>query len=469
MSSPHLSKHHDEIASSADLPTRDPNVDVSPGDARELQDDLAWRVAAAPISTAAAAPQADQDAADAPEEAQQDGAFLSTVTASPGAWRLAIAVVVVSAITFLVAIPFVRVPLASVPAFIPAYQSALAINDLITAILLFGQFNRLRSWALLTLASGYLFCALIIVCHTLTFPGVFAPTGLLGAGSQSTGWLYQFWHGGFPLCVLAYAVLRGREGVPAVRPDQAATAIVSAVVGVIVAVAALTLLATAGMDLLPIILQGGDYSLLVSKGISPTIWMLSLVALVALWRLRQTTVLDLWLMVAMCAWLFDVALSAVFGSARYDLGWYAGRTYGLLAASFVLGILLLETNSLHARLAAAKAQLADRARDLRRRVRERTRELQQSNEALEVEIAERRQAEQRLLRTRAFLDTVIESMPGDGDGEGRQGQQVHSAQSCRRRADGLRSERDRRQSHARVDAARGCRDHRGSRSRSAGV
>jgi PAS domain S-box-containing protein len=165
------------------------------------------------------------------------------------------------------------------------------------------------------------------------------------------------------------------------------------------------------MHLLPVILKGGDYSLLVSKGISPTIWMLSLVALIALWRLPQTTVLDLWLMVVMCAWLFDVALSAVFGSARYDLGWYAGRTYGLLAASFVLGILLLETNGLHGRLMAAKAQLAERARDLGRSVRERTRELQQSNEALKVEIAERQLAEQELLRTRAFLDTVIESMP----------------------------------------------------------
>ena len=44
------------------------------------------------------------------------------------------------------------------------------------------------------------------------------------------------------------------------------------------------------------------------------------------------TVLDLWLMVVICAWAFDVALSAVFNAGRFDLGFYVGRTYGLLAS-----------------------------------------------------------------------------------------------------------------------------------------
>jgi len=102
--------------------------------------------------------------------------------------------------------------------------------------------------------------------------------------------------------------------------------------------------------------------------------------LIALWRLRQPTVLEIWLMVVMGAWIFDVILSAVISSSRYDLGWYAGRVYGLLASSFVVVVLLLETNSLHGRLARAQAQL-------------------------------REHAEQELLRTRSFLDLVIESVP----------------------------------------------------------
>jgi PAS domain S-box-containing protein len=399
-------------AASAAVGRDDHTADTSPGHVRALQDDLARRIAAAPIHAAATARKDEAaDTADATEP--EASAFLSTVTASPAAWRLAIAVVAFSALTFVVAIPFVRVPLQNMPAFIPAYQSALAINDLITSILLFGQFKRLRSRALLPLATGYLLCALLIVLHTLTFPGVFAPTGLLGSGSQSTAWLYVFWDAGFPLSLIAYAALRHRDGDDAgqVRAEQAAPAIAAAIASCAVVVAALAALATAGMDWLPVIISNGDYSLLVSKGVSPALMVLSLVALVALWRLPRTTVLDLWLMVTMCVWLCDIGLSAVFGSARYDLGWYAGCTYGLLAASFVLAILLLETNSLHGRLANARFQLADRARDLGRRVRERTRELQASNDLLEGEIAERRLTELKLLSTRTFLDTVIESMP----------------------------------------------------------
>ncbi len=45
---------------------------------------------------------------------------------------------------------------------------------------------RLRSIGVLVLAAGYLFDALIIVPHTLSFPGAFAAQGLLGAGPQTT-------------------------------------------------------------------------------------------------------------------------------------------------------------------------------------------------------------------------------------------------------------------------------------------
>ncbi len=54
----------------------------------------------------------------------------------------------------------------------------------ITAALLFDQFVRLRFLSILVLASGYLFDALMIVPHALTFPGAFSATGLLGARSK---------------------------------------------------------------------------------------------------------------------------------------------------------------------------------------------------------------------------------------------------------------------------------------------
>src|SRR5215469_9127474 len=132
---------------------------------------------------------------------------LARVPVGHPARRLALAVIAVSTAFFVAALPFAQVLLPPVPAFIASYEAALPIVDVITFILLFTQFRRLRSAALLALASGYLFDAVMTVLYALSFPGLFAPTGLLGAGPQTTAWLYMAWHGGFPICVMAYAAL----------------------------------------------------------------------------------------------------------------------------------------------------------------------------------------------------------------------------------------------------------------------
>src|SRR5205823_6382087 len=117
-------------------------------------------------------------------------------------------------------------------------------------------------------------------------------------------------------------------------------------------VVGLVSLATAGQDYLPPIMQGNHYTPAMI-GVVSSVWAFSLLALVFLWRRRPHTVLDLWLMVVMCVWAFDVALAAVFNTGRFDLGFYIGRTYGLLASSFVLLVLLFENARLYARLAEA--------------------------------------------------------------------------------------------------------------------
>ena len=147
--------------------------------------------------------------------------FLSTDLAGRREVRFAGVAVLASAVLFSAIAPFATKQLAHVPAFIPAYESALVLSDLITAVLLFGQFNFLRSRPLLVLACGYLFTAVIAFVHMLTFPGVFSPTGLLGAGSQSTAWLYMFWHAGFPLFVIVYTFIGGMgRGVPASKNNN---------------------------------------------------------------------------------------------------------------------------------------------------------------------------------------------------------------------------------------------------------
>ncbi len=276
--------------------------------------------------------------------------LLSTLAPRRRDRQLAGAVVVISAVIFIAAVPFARARLPEVWAFIPTYQSALALNDLVTAILLYGQFATLRSRALLMLAAAYLFTALIAVVHGLTFPGLFSPTGLLGAGPQSTAWLYMFWHGGFPLLVIGYALLKRPDTGGEVLSASPGKAVAYSVLAVVAGVGGLAALATSGQDSLPNIMVGSNYSPAMIVVVS-LVWGLSLTALIVLWRCRPHSVLDLWLMVVMFAWLLDIALAAVLNAGRFDLGFYVGRIYGFFAASFVLLVLLLENGALYAQLA----------------------------------------------------------------------------------------------------------------------
>jgi signal transduction histidine kinase len=283
--------------------------------------------------------------------------FLSTVSPTAGERRVALWVMLVSLGFFVAAAPFAKVPLAPMAAFLPIYQSALVITDMITAVLLLGQYAMLRSRALLVLAAGYLFGAMMAVAHALSFPGLFAPTGLLGAGPQTTAWLYFLWHGGFPIFVIGYALRKAREreeAAPSVVNMQ--TSVLPGVAAAVGAALLLTLLPTAGRDFLPTIMVGNADAPLKAIVAAAT-WIVGMAALLVLWPHRTRSMLDMWLLVVMVAWSADSALAAVLNHGRYDVGWYAGRIYGLLANSFVLITLLLESNRLYVRLAEANARL----------------------------------------------------------------------------------------------------------------
>lgn len=282
--------------------------------------------------------------------------FLATVAAGRRERRLAFAILGVSVAIFLLLAPFAKTPLFPVWAFIPCYESALVISDLITAVLLFGQFGSYRSKALLALGSGYLFTAFMTIAHALTFPGLFAPSGWLGAGPQSTAWLYMLWHGGFPLFVIAYSLLKNFETKTVATGTSVHLLVLAAIAATAALAGGFVLLTTAGQDLLPPIIIDNHYTPAMIFVVS-CVWSLSVIALIAVWWKRPHAILDLWLMVVICAWLIDIALSALLNGGRFDLGFYAGRIYGLLAATVVLLMLLVENGLLYANLAKMASEL----------------------------------------------------------------------------------------------------------------
>ncbi|MBS0349032.1 MAG: GGDEF domain-containing protein [Proteobacteria bacterium] len=262
---------------------------------------------------------------------------------------MALSVLLLSLLVFALLAPFASVPLTPIWGFIPCYESWLVVTDLITAALLFSQYFSFNSRALFVLGCGYLYVACMTVAHALSFPGLFTPTGLLGAGPQSSAWLYMFWHGVFPLFVVAYARFKGRDCVSAVLPRRPRLPLAAAGAAMVALSAGFTALATAGQDLLPELMDGDRYRSSMPLAVA-LVWASSLLALAVLWFSRPHSVLDLWLMIMLCASLIDIALSATLNGGRFDLGFYAGRVYGLLAASFVLLVLLAESGILYRKL-----------------------------------------------------------------------------------------------------------------------
>jgi signal transduction histidine kinase len=353
------------------------------------------------------------------EQTDRSQLFMSTVSPGRREKRLAVVLLAVSALLFVTLAPFASVQLPRVWAFIPVYQSAIVIDDLVTAVLLFGQFSILRSRSLLVLAGGYLFTAMMAAAHTLSFPGLFSSTGLLGAQEQTTAWLYMFWHGGFPLIVIAYTVARRHDGEGEPHTGHTYVPVLTCIAAAFAATVAFVALATVGHDLLPPIMRGSvtRSSITVVVGI---VWGLNLLALAALWRKPARSILDLWVMLVLVVWVFDIALSALLNHGRFDLGFYAGRIYGLVASGGVLFALLLENGKLYAstvralegerrerkRVQEKTVELNEAKALLEDRVAARTSELQTSNEMLRREVSERERAEQALEKSREELCEV---------------------------------------------------------------
>ena len=286
--------------------------------------------------------------------AQEQSLLLAVMPPGTGHVRAAAVVAVIVLVAFLAALPFPKVQLAVLGPFVAVVDTILFLGDVITAALLFAQFSVVRSRGLLVLATGYLFTGLIIIPHGLTFPGVFSPTGLLGASQQTAVWLYAFWHAGLPIAVIAYAVLPlpRAEGHTWLQQSSAQGAILASCAGTVALAVGLTLLATLGQSMLPsVMVSGTQWSqtrmvLLQSTIILP----LLLAAMLMTWRKRRQSILDLWLFVALWAWLLEYLLIALT-STRYGVYWYTGRIFGLLSGSLVLLVLLSETTKIYARLA----------------------------------------------------------------------------------------------------------------------
>lgn len=280
--------------------------------------------------------------------------LLATVGPTTSQRRLGFALAICLIVLFTVAASFAATPLLPVYPVVPALLAICFLSDVITATLLFSQFSITQSRALLALANGYLFAALIVIPVALTYPGLFTPTGLLGAGLQTASWLYISWHFGFPTAVLAYALLKDSDSTVAdisVRPAIGASIAFAAV-----CVGALTWLFTSGNDIVPPLALNETALSPLSFYLGIALVLFTAVVFALLW-VRQRSVLDQWLLIATLAFLLETVMSAVLVSARFTVGFYVGVLLLLFNATIVMVILLTETTRLYSRLIRSNVAL----------------------------------------------------------------------------------------------------------------
>jgi signal transduction histidine kinase len=252
--------------------------------------------------------------------------------------------------------PFASIQLPRIDAFIPSFEALMFVTDLITSVLLFSQFWIYQSRALLALACGYLFTALIIIPHALTFPGAFSKTGLLNAGLQTTAWLYWFWHFALPLALLLYAWLKNEKHSQRVGQTSPLIAVAASVSFVFALVCGLTWITTAGDEFMPRLFQDSVHINPLNHRVGEATLLICAIALAVLW-FRRSSVLDQWLMVVALAAISELVLAVTLVSGRFSLGFYAGRMFSLVTSTTVLIVLLVETARLYSRVAHTNLML----------------------------------------------------------------------------------------------------------------
>jgi len=284
--------------------------------------------------------------------AEEEELFVLTdLPPSPLQKRIALAVVLgIFVVYFIVTGPLSTVHLSRVDVFVPIFLTAVFVSDSITAVVLFAQFSILRSSAILFIASGYLFTALLLIPYLLTFPGVFLPgEGLIG-GPQSTAWLYVAWHCVFPAFVLGYAISKDRESKQHGSVWRAIALCIALTAGLVLAVAIACILDEAFLP--PIMADTIHFGPMWPYFVGAPVALMCISALIALW-MRRRSILDLWLMVVLCLYLVEVPLSYYPVPERFSVGWYSVRVIAILSSSLVLFVLLYEITTLYSRLLGA--------------------------------------------------------------------------------------------------------------------
>lgn len=274
--------------------------------------------------------------------------------ASRREFRFAIAVICALSAAFLPFLAMSDVQVGEVVAFVPVVDGVVFVGELIIATMLFAQAAIFRSRALTLLASGFVFIALLLVPHALTFPGAFGKHDLLHAGINSTGWIMIFRRLAFPLVIIVYAVLKWDESAAETAALKRKIRIAAWVAGAILLAAIVTALSIRADDLLPPMFVNQSQAIYSNLTVFNLLNIVLVAAAMVILLRKQPSMLDVWLFIALSGWLIQSIINLPV-HARFTLGWYGLYLIILVSHLLVLIALIEESNRLYARLALSTA------------------------------------------------------------------------------------------------------------------
>ena len=147
-------------------------------------------------------------------------------------------------------VAFALLPIASnpgpeVPGITALFGGVIFATELSTAFLLFLRFREMPAWSLVFLGCAYLFSALMVVPHMLTFPGAILPErALIDFSRQSPAWLFVLWINGYALLTLfavGVAARADRWRATRLSIDQVIALALIAVITLVVALSAVSI------------------------------------------------------------------------------------------------------------------------------------------------------------------------------------------------------------------------------------
>jgi diguanylate cyclase (GGDEF)-like protein len=253
--------------------------------------------------------------------------------------------------------PFANAPWLPIPGYMTAFCTAMLVINLLLAALLFNRGIAERSADTVRLGTAYLWVAAVFLPLMAAFPGAFVAGNIIGEAVSSV-WIWCFWHAGFAALILRYSVGVRRKAVG--QPEKRAWPSRECL-GVLVLVAALSWLATAGLPWLPaLFVNGKTFFAGPMELIAWGVLVINVMALLNVLRIPDKTSEQTWVTVGMVAACLDVWLTFQ-GADRFSAGWYLSKVGSLFTSMVVLMSLYVDLTLLYRRMRQVNAMLAQLA------------------------------------------------------------------------------------------------------------